>query len=421
VSATVVLDGDADAVAAIVAAIGTAPLVAFDLEFLSQDRLVPTLCLVQIAWLEHASLDAAPGSIDASPPAIAPAAAPVVRLIDPLAVDVAPVIRALAAHPCVVAHAPRQDLAILSARFGVAMPAIIDTQVMAAFAGIGDQVGFAALANELLGLRLGKELQWTDWAARPLSDAQLVYADADVRHLPALYGKLAGRLGDRLAWARAESAVVAADAVAAAAVTPETAWRHVGGLRGLDAATLAAVIELAAWRQRVCIELDRPLGQVLNDKLILDLARQRPSGAAAIRNLKGMPGLARQRAGELAEALAAARPGAVAAIPAGRAPSQRAQRWSEMLISIVQLVAEQTHVAARLLATRADAEEFARTVDERGMTAVAALPAMTSWRRDVIGRAWAGWLTGELVLAGDVTAPHGVRLVPRGRYDQPTQ
>src|SRR4051812_15644903 len=256
--------GDADSVAAMAATIGAAPLVAFDLEFLAQDRLVPTLCLVQVAWLEHVRLDAPAVAIVSAPPQV--------RLVDPLAVDVAPLIAALAAHPCVVAHAPRQDLALLATRFGAAMPAIIDTQLMAAFAGIGDQVGFAALANELLGLSLGKELQWTDWAARPLSDAQIAYADADVRHLPAIYARLADRLGERLAWARAESAAVAADAFAAAAVTPESAWQQIGGLRGLDAAGLARAAALAAWRQRVCVELDRPLGQVLADRQLVDLA-----------------------------------------------------------------------------------------------------------------------------------------------------
>ena len=208
------LESEPGTVAAIAASIGAAPLVAFDLEFLAQDRLVPTLCLVQVAWLEHIRLDAPAAAIVAAPPSV--------RLIDPLAVDVSPIARALAAHPCVVAHAPRQDLAILAARFGVAVPDILDTQVMAAFAGIGDQVGFAALANELLGLSLGKELQWTDWAARPLSEAHLSYADADVRHLPAIYAKLAARLGDRLAWARAESAVVAADAIGAANASAAT-------------------------------------------------------------------------------------------------------------------------------------------------------------------------------------------------------
>ena len=405
VSTRVVVEGDADAVAAIIAAIGAAPLVAFDLEFLSQDRLVPTLCLLQIAWLEHGRLDAPAAAIVATPP--------VVRLVDPLAVDIGPLVRALATHPCVVAHAPRQDLAILATRFGVAMPAILDTQLMAAFAGLGDQVGFAALANELLGLTLGKELQWTDWAARPLSEAQLAYADADVRHLPAIYAKLAARLGDRLAWARAESTAVAAEALAAANVTPETAWRQVGGLRGLDAQALAAVIELATWRQRVCGEIDRPLGQLLNDKLILELARHRPTSVAAIRATKGMSGLARQRAEEIAEALAAARPGAVPVLAAGRPPSARAQRWSEMLLAIVQLVADDTRVSARLLATRADAEELARAVDERGLAAADSLPALATWRAGVLGVAWVGWLSGTLVLVGDLAATHGMRLLPR--------
>jgi ribonuclease D len=402
------VEGDADAVAAIVASIGRAPLVAFDLEFLAQDRLVPTLCLVQVAWLEHMALDAPAAAIASAPPEV--------RLVDPLAVDVAPLVCALAAHPCAVAHAPRQDLALLAARFGVAMPGIADTQVMAAFAGIGDQVGFAPLANELLGLTLDKELQWTDWSTRPLSDAQLVYADADVRHLPAIYARLAARLGDRLAWARAESEQVAADAFAAAMVTPETAWRQVSGLRGLDAVALARVIALATWRQRVCIALDRPLGQVLHDRQLVELARLAPhrtASAAAIRSTKGLSGLARQRAEEIALALAAARPGEVAPLAAARSPGQRTQRWTEVLLAIVQLVADQTGVAARLLATRADAEELARAVDERGLAAAETLPAMTGWRRDVLGRPWLGWLTGELVLVGDVEAPQGVRLLPR--------
>jgi ribonuclease D len=126
-----------------------------------------------------------------------------------------------------------------------------------------------------------------------------------------------------------------------------------------------------------------------------------------------MSGIARQRADEIAEAVAAARPGVVPTIAAGRPPSQRAQRWSEMLLAIVQLVADQSGVAARLLATRADAEELARAVDERGLDAAEGLPAMASWRRDVLGKAWMGWLTGSLVLVGDLGATHGMKLLPR--------
>jgi len=393
-------------VSAIAEAVAAAPLVSFDLEFLAQDRLIPALCLVQVAWLPaHQRLDVPAAAIVATPPEVA--------LVDALAVDVAPLVAALAAHGCVVAHAARQDLALLFHRFGATLGGLVDTQVMAAFAGMGDQVGLAALANELLGLALTKDQQWTDWAKRPLSDAQLAYADADVRHLPAVYAKLAARLGERIAWVRAESAAVVADALAAAQVTPETAWRQVGGLRGLDASAFAAVIELAAWRQRVASELDRPLGHVLPEKALVDIARQRPATPEALRGIKGVSPIARQRIDDVLAAVAAARPEAVAAREPARPPSARAQRWAEVLLSIVHVVADGAGIAPRLLATRADAEEFARTVDEHGIDAAEALPALATWRRDVIGQAWTGWLSGTLALVGDPAAATGLALLPR--------
>ncbi len=396
---------DPSEVAVIAAAIAGAPLATFDLEFLSAERLIPSLCLVQVSWLpSHTRLDVAESVIVAT--------VPEVRLLDPLAVDLRPVIAALAAHPLVVAHAPRQDLGLLYAKYQIAMPNLLDTQLMAAFAGIGDQVGLSTLALELLGLSLGKEQQWTDWAKRPLSDAQLAYADADVRHLPALFARLRTRLGDRMPWVRAESAEVAADAVAAATVTAETAWRQVGGLRGLDARALATLIGLAAWRFEVATELDRPLGQVLSEKVLIDLARQRPQNANAVRGIKGLSPLARQRADELMEVIESADPAAARdlVMASGRAPSQRAQRWSELILAIVQLVADRTGVASRLLATRTDAEELARTVDEHGLAAAEKLPVMTTWRREVIGQPVLDWLSGKAVLVGDLETPMGLAL-----------
>jgi ribonuclease D len=389
-----VLVAEADQVAAIAEAVAAAPLAAFDLEFLTADRLIPRLCVLQVAWVSV--------GLDAGADAIV-AAEPEVRLVDALAVDVKPLLAALAAHANAIAHAARQDLGIVG-RLGIAMPAVVDTQVMAAFASVGDQIGLGALASELLGVTLAKEQQWTDWAKRPLSDAQLAYAAADVTHLPAIYAKLAARLGDRLAWARAESAVIASDALAAARMTPEEAWRAIG-LRGLDAPAIGAVRALAAWRMRVALELDRPLGWVLSEKSLIDLARQRPTEPEAVRALKGLAQPARQRAEELVALIAAAVPGET--MPPSRPASPRAQRWSDMLLAIVQLVAEQTGVAPRLLATRSDAEELARAFDEGGIDAIRKLPALATWRVELIGRRWEAFLTGKLALAG---APTGTGL-----------
>jgi ribonuclease D len=372
--------------------IARAELCAFDLEFLAQDRLVPTLCLIQIA---HGALDAR--------------SEPTVSLVDPMATDAGPVIRAIAAHACPVAHAPRQDLQILAAAFGVSVPRIRDTQVMAAFAGLGDQLGLATVARETIGRSLGKEQQWTDWARRPLSDAQLAYAADDVRYLPAIHARLVERLGARLPWACEESAVIGAEAEAAARVTAATAWEQLGGTRGIDAETLSAVIALAAWRWETAHATDKPLGWVLGEKQILELAKTRPLAAAGVRALKGLPVIAKERAAEIAEVIAARQPAEAPVRPSTRAPGARAQRWAEQLLAIVQLVAESTGVAARLLATRADAEAFARTVDEGAPTD--ALPAMSTWRRALLGETWLDWLAGRLALAGDPTSAQGVKLV----------
>jgi ribonuclease D len=389
-----------DEVAAIAALIARSPLVAFDVEFVSQDRLVPTLCLVQVAW--HSS--DAPGR----------EIVPEVRLLDAQAVDVGPVVAALAAHGTVIAHAARQDLGLFAQKFGATLPGLIDTQLMAAFLGIGDQIGLAALALDILGVQLAKEQQWTDWARRPLSDAQLAYAAADVVHLPAIYERLAGRLGPRIEWVREESRSVGADATAAASVTAETAWQQVGGARGLDRQAQGALQALAAWRHRVATEMDRPLGQVLNDKVLVELAKDRPRNPGGVRSVKGASPIAKSRADQIVEALGESLATEVAtAHPTRRTPtSNRAQRWAEMMISIVQLVAEEAAIAPRLLATRADAEEAARTVDEHGLPAAAQLPAFSTWRRAVLGDKWEGWLTGRLALVGDPVAPSGLRLVP---------
>jgi ribonuclease D len=391
------LVSDAAEIEAAAKALGSAPLVAFDLEFVSADRLVPQLCLLQVAWLDAGSREDVPH----------------VRLLDPLAGDVTPVVHALAAHGLVVAHAPRQDLGLLATRFEITMPGIIDTQLMAAFAGIGDQVGLAGLLGDLLGVTLGKELQWTNWAARPLSAAHLAYAQADVLHLPRLYRKLAARLGERLVWVREESLAIAADALAAARVTPETAWEQIGGLRALDPAARAAAISLAAWRHRTAAALDKPLGQVMSEKTLVELARARPEAAGPVRGTKGLSQHARQRADEIVASIAASTPADEPARPARTAASGRAQRWAEILLSIVQLVSAETGIAPRLLGTRADAEDFARAFDEGGEASVRTLPALATWRASVIGDLWLGWLAGRVGIAGDASSPLGVKLAGR--------
>src|SRR5688500_11858480 len=152
---------DADRVAAIARAIAEAGSFALDLEFRSEHRYVPDLALVQVAWGD--------------------AAAPEVAAIDPLAVDVRPVVEVVAdASVETLVHAARQDLGLLAQAFGIEARGLVDTQIAAAFAGLADQIGYGKLVHQLLGLPIDKGSQHTDWTRRPLSERQIAYALDDM-------------------------------------------------------------------------------------------------------------------------------------------------------------------------------------------------------------------------------------------------
>jgi ribonuclease D len=386
-------------VASIAGACRAAGTAAIDLEFVSQDRFRPDLALVQVAWEDGDQVE--------------------VRLIDPLAVDPAPVVALLGGTIDVIAHAPRQDLQILATRFGVRARRVLDTQTAAAFAQLGDQVGYARLVEAVLGERIGKESQWTDWLRRPLGAEQLRYAAGDVRFLPALAAALRARLDalGRRDWAMEESDAVAEAAFRAATLAPDDAWREVAGARALDVAGRAAARRLAAWRLETAEAQNKPPSWLLGDKALVDLARARPRDDKGLRAVK-LPDSGRRHADALLAALARAEAepqvGLEVAAPAGP-PGTRAQVWEEIVVALVQAASEETGIPARYLATRGDAEDLARALEARTDRRwdEIAHPMLAGWRRDVVGARVLAWLRGEAALVADPTATTGVRLAAR--------
>jgi ribonuclease D len=79
-----------------------------------------------------------------------------------------------------VMHAARQDMEIFYHLRGDAPAPVFDTQIAALLLGLPDQVGYGALVQELLGVRLHKLHSRTDWSRRPLDAAQIHYAADDV-------------------------------------------------------------------------------------------------------------------------------------------------------------------------------------------------------------------------------------------------
>jgi len=360
--------------------------VAVDTEFMRETTYWPKLCLIQAA---------APGGIEAT--------------IDPLAegLDLSPFLAVMRDTAVLkVFHAARQDVEIFNNLGAIPTP-LFDTQIAGMAAGFGEQIAYDALVRKILKVDLDKSHRFTDWARRPLSEAQLTYAIADVTHLAELYPILHARLekAARLSWVTEEMAAMTDPALYD--VDPENAWRRLKP-RKHQVKYLAVFKAVAAWRERTAQQRDQPRGRILKDEAIDELAAQAPTEVDALNRLRSVPkGFGGSRYGpELIEAIAEALrdPEAYAPkIERDTTPvSPAAGAVVELLKVLLKARAEDAGVASKLIATVADLEKIAS--DDRADSAV-----LKGWRREAFGEDALKLKRGELALVLDGTR---VRVVP---------
>lgn len=385
---------NATALAAAVAAIRASGRCTLDLEFVPEGRYTPELALVQVSW-------GAPEQ-------------PEVRAVDPLEVDPRPLFELVGdAHVETILHAGQADLSILIAGYEITPRAVWDTQIAAAFLGHGDQIGYAALVGRVLGVSLGKGSQFTDWLKRPLTDRQIAYALDDVRYLPRLWEALHAELiaRGRLDWVAEECARLVATADPRPA--PAEAYRRVKSWRRLSGAGLGALRAVAAWREEEARRRNRPPGQILNDRSLLEIARARPTTADQIREVRGVPEGLVAREGE--RLLALVRSGAQdppSPEPARPPMETHAEVWTTVLQGVVRSAAVESEVAGRFIAARDDLDALTRWWEEGDRSRRPDLPLLRGWRRELVGEAALAWLRGEAALVADAGAAAGLRVEP---------
>jgi ribonuclease D len=213
-----------------------------------------------------------------------------VWLIDPLALpDLSPLAAIFAGQaPVVVVHAGDNDLAHLKRRYGFAFRSIFDTSIAARFLG-GTSLGLDTLLETWLGVTLPPSRQRDDWSVRPLTDAQIEYAAADVRHLFALRNRLTAELRarGRLHWVEEECAALAAQIVPERVVDPDV-YLGVKGARELTPRGLAILRELWALRESLARAADRPPFKILSEDILLAIARAAPRDTASLATLPGV-------------------------------------------------------------------------------------------------------------------------------------
>src|SRR5205085_1261667 len=198
----------------------------------------------------------------------------------------------------------RQDVAILRRAWASDVRNVFDTQIAAGFAGASAQAGYGNLLGAMLGRRVGKTASYTRWDARPLTPEQLSYAAEDVAHLFELADEIQRRLreSDRLEWAREECRRLES---ATDERDPEAAWERLPRVGQLDPSSRAVARELAAWRERTASEQDRPVGSVLADPALVELAKRRPVSLPGLEQIRGIhPPTIKRRGQAILDAIA---------------------------------------------------------------------------------------------------------------------
>jgi ribonuclease D len=360
--------------------------VAVDTEFMRETTYWPKLCLIQAA---------APEGLEA--------------VIDPLAegLDLAPFLALMRdVRVLKVFHAARQDVEIFH-NLGAIPEPLFDTQIAGMAAGFGEQVAYDALVRKIVKVEIDKSHRFTDWSRRPLSEAQLTYALADVTHLAALYPILRARLekAGRLSWVTEEMAAMCDPALYD--VDPQNAWRRLKPRRH-TVKYLAVFRAVAAWRERTAQQRDQPRGRILKDEAIDELAAQAPTEVEALNRLRSVPkGFGGSRFGpELIEAIRESLKDPEGYAPKiereAAPPTPAAGAVVELLKVLLKARAEDAGVASKLIATVSDLEKIASS--DRADS-----PALRGWRREAFGEDALKLKRGELALVLDGAR---VRVVP---------
>ena len=354
--------------------LGSHDFVTIDTEFMRETTFFPKLCLIQLASEDEDVL------------------------IDPLApdIDLAPFFALMRKESVVkVFHSGRQDIEILWILDRCIPSPCFDTQVAAMVAGYGDSVGYEQLAHDLAKARIDKSSRYTDWSQRPLSDAQLNYARADVTHLRVIYKALLDKLSasGREPWLADEMRVLTSPETYD--LKPEDSWRRLSG-RIRKPRDLAVLMEIAAWRENEARSRNVPRSRVLKDDAIIDIATSAPRSVESLGKLRSVPnGFERSRVGT--EILALVEKG-LARDPSTIPVIERIERKAynpaavELLKVLLRMTCDKEGVAAKLIATVDDLESIA--ADDN-----ADVQALKGWRYKIFGQHALELKNGNLALA----------------------
>ena len=357
------------------ATFGDEQFITVDTEFIRERTYFPQLCLMQVATSKEAVA------------------------IDPIAgpeMDLTPLYDAFANESLVkVFHAASQDIEIFVKQSGRVPYPLYDTQIAAMVCGYGESISYENLVRDIVGASLDKASRFTDWARRPLSDRQLVYALDDVIHLRVIYEKLKARIAEdnRSDWLGEEMSNLAD--ITKYRVDTNRAWVRLK-VKSRTPAVLQTLRATAAWREEMAAKKDVPRQRILKDDYVVQVAMQLPKTIEELQEVRGIQGqLSKESMAALVDAIAAALAQPKENFPAPEERDKPMPAAQEACLDQLKLLlrqkAEDYHVVPRLVA---DKEELEAVV--RGKLPLESAHFGHGWRYEVFGAAAKDLLAGKL-------------------------
>lgn len=337
--------------------------IALDTEFIRTDTFYPRPGLIQVST------------------------GPDVFLIDPLAIDRwQPLARLFADSSVIkVLHACSEDLEVFKLLTDTVPRPLFDTQLAAAFAGLGFSLGYQALLKQILNIDLPKDETRSDWCQRPLTEAQVRYASLDVAHLLEIYQHLDQRLAatSKKAWLEEECLALTLNVLP---FDPENAWKDVKKGWQLRPQQLAVLKALCHFREVASRSLDVPRNRVIPKGSLWPLARFQPKVMNALREMPEMrPGIIRNHGEQILDIIRSS-----SQVPEAQRPEKlplplpkNARDLGKQIKTLMSQLAVELQLPLELLMPGKLTTPLLRSWLDNGYFM---LPdTLTGWRRDIIG------------------------------------
>ncbi|MDM8519729.1 HRDC domain-containing protein [Anaerolineales bacterium HSG6] len=210
-------------------------------------------------------------------------------LVDPLNVDVTDLESFFSDFSIQkVFHAVEYDITCLKRDFDFSINNLFDTMLAARLLG-WERHGLAAILEREFSVKSDKRFQKYNWGERPLSPQAFNYARMDTHFLISIRNIQSNQLK------RKELTHLASDAferathsrTTAKVFNPDDFWR-VKGARHIQPSEQSILRELFILRDKIAQQLDRPHFKVMNDFVLINLAKQQPQHVNELFDFKGL-------------------------------------------------------------------------------------------------------------------------------------